>query len=91
MATPPQQDPTDPYPYQFDEHEQPPNVYVGTPDEQRKWQQKKRNEEDDSLAESVLDELDEGLGCSNRLLGCAWQLITLLPRLVWKVISEIFD
>ena len=90
MATPPKQDPNDPYP--FGENEQPPNVYIGTPEEQRKWNQKRRAQEDDeSLAESVLEAVDDGFGCSRTVLGCAWQIITLVPRLVWKVISEIFD
>lgn len=84
MAAPPEYDPNDP-------QRQPPNVYTGTPEEQRRWNQKRRTEEDDSLVEDVLDEVDEGFGCSQRLFGCAWQLVTLIPRLGWRVISEIFD
>lgn len=84
MAAPPEYDPNDP-------QRQPPNVYRGTPEEQRKWQQQKRREEDDSLVEDVLDEMDSGFGCSQRLFGCVWQLVTFLPRLLWRVISEIFD
>lgn len=49
---------------------------------------RKPNEEDESLTEAVLD---EGFGCSQRLFGCGWSPVSLPFRLVWKVISEIFD
>jgi hypothetical protein len=78
MPSPSESDEQDPFPYSFDKPQQ---------QAQRK---RKPTEEDESLSEEVLDEIDEGLGCSERLLGCGWSLIRLPFRLVWKVISEIF-
>ena len=86
----------EPYPYSFDDETRPPTVHAGTsetgtPEERRKWEQKRRAEQDDSLTEDVLETIDDGLGCSNRLFGCVWSLGTLPFRLVWRIIGSFFD
>jgi hypothetical protein len=48
-------------------------------------------EEPDSFKDVVLDEVDDALGITNRLLGCSWWLLTLPFRLIWKVIEAVTD
>ncbi len=76
----PQPDNGDSYPYSFD-HPTPPR--------------KRRNtEEDQSVKEDVLEEIDDAFGISNRLLGCGWWLILLPVRLIAKIfgfIGDLFD
>lgn len=76
MPSPSEPNEQTPYAYSFD-------------DPQQAKRKRKHDEEDESLTEDVLDEIDERLGCSQRLLG--WSVITWLPRLLWKIVSEIFD
>jgi len=70
-------DNNDPYPYSFDD--QPP---------QRK---RKYEEEDESIGESILEEIDEGLGISSGLSGCAWSLLMLPFRIIGKIIGFVGD
>lgn len=64
-------------------------------DSQRPRQKRKRKNRDsyegETIAEQVLWEVDDALGCSNRLFGCVLSLITLPFRLVWNVIEAVMD
>lgn len=75
-------DNNDPYPYSFDDQQ---------PPQQRR---RKHQEEDESLGETILDEIDEGLGISSGLLGCAWSILMLPIRFIGKIfgfIGDLFD
>lgn len=75
-------DNNDPYPYSFDD-QQPPQQG-----------RRRHTEEDESLGESILEEIDEGFDVSGRLLGCVWSLLTLPIRFIGKIfgfIGDLFD
>jgi hypothetical protein len=81
----PQQDDKDAYPYSFDAHQPP-----------RQPQRTRRNtyEEDESVKEEIIEEIDDALGISNRIMGCGWSLITLPFRFIGKIfgfIGDLFD
>lgn len=68
----------DPYPYSFD-NQQPPPPHRQT------------YEEDESVGEAILDEIDEGFNISGKLSGCGWSIVALPLRIIGDIIEGIFD
>lgn len=94
MSVPPPQDNNDPSSrYSFDYST--PNPYGPTDFQQQPMNPYRPTTHVDTDTESVgdvlLDELDEGLGITERAIGCSWWLFTLPFRLVWKIIGSFFD
>lgn len=50
-----------------------------------------KNDQTGSLREDIIEEVDDALGITDRLLGCSWWMLTLPFRLVWKVIQAVTD
>ena len=86
-------DNNDPYPYSFDDSQQPAPRRTQPPPQQPQ-RRRKNEEEDESVGEEILDEIDDALGISNRVFGCGWWLLTLPIRMISKIfgfIGDIFD
>jgi hypothetical protein len=52
---------------------------------------KARNDSEESLGDQIIEEVDDALGISNRLLGCSLWLLTLPFRLIGKLIGFVMD
>jgi hypothetical protein len=48
-------------------------------------------EEDESVGEAILEEIDDSLGISEKAFGCAKTLLFLPFRIVWKLIDWMTD
>jgi hypothetical protein len=62
---------------------------AGDPMVQQK--RKRQTEEDESVGEALLDEIDDSLGLTAKAAGCIWALIRLPFRIIWKLIDAITD
>lgn len=48
-------------------------------------------EEDETVGEAILGEVDDAFGVTDKATGCIWALVKLPFRLVWKLIDVITD
>jgi hypothetical protein len=48
-------------------------------------------EEDESVGQAILDEVDDAFGISDKAFGCARTLLFLPFRIIWKLIDWITD
>ena len=75
----------------FSFENQPPNQAKVPPQNQQPYKAYGDQGEPETFKDQVVDEVDDALGCSNRLIGCSISLATLPFRLVWKVIQGFDD
>jgi hypothetical protein len=52
---------------------------------------RRHTEEDETVGEAILDEVDDAFGLAEKATGCIWALIKLPFRIVWKLIDAITD
>lgn len=52
---------------------------------------RRRTEEDESVGDLLIDEIDETFNISGRLLGCAWTLISLPFRFIGRLFGFLDD
>lgn len=69
---------------------QPPNQ-ANVPQSQQPYKAYGYQGEPETFKDQVLEEVDDAMGCSERLIGCSISLVTLPFRLVWKVIEAVTD
>ena len=91
MAAPPNND--DPSSrFSFDDSPQgQANLGASANPQQQRRPDRNRQVEGETLGDQIVDEVDDALGCSNRLIGCSFWLLTLPFRVVWKVIQAVTD
>jgi hypothetical protein len=89
MSTPPPNNDNPSSRFSFEN--QPPNQPNVPPQNQQPYPAYGYREEPETFKDQVLEEVDDALGCSNRLIGCSLSLVTLPFRLVWRVIQAVTD